>query len=168
MQNRAIELDFKAFIKHWAERGRSETTARKKWKKQTTPEMIQLGRAFYVGKELWVWQQKPRELMNDDILQCQTKMPDKSVLTDVASAQRMLKGTGGISLSSSCKNMFGDKGGMDMRQLTNGDMVDSDMDSSGDEKDDSGIIGKKDAGKKDAGKKDGSDSSDGDGTYYYD
>ena len=87
-------------------------------------------------------------------------MPDKSVLADAASAQRMLKGTGGIELPSSCKTMFGNKGGMGMRQLTNEDMVDSDIDSSGDEKNEDTALGKKDS--KNAAK-DSDESSDEEG-----
>lgn len=60
MENKMIELDFKAFIKHWEGRGRTDIEAKAKWAKKTDAAMIASGRAFYKGRKLFVWESLPR------------------------------------------------------------------------------------------------------------
>ena len=132
LESRCIELDHLMFIKHWQDRGRSDVVAEAKWKKATTPDKIASGWAWYVGKNLWVWQQKPRELCNDDILSSTMSSGSKETWTDQGTANRMLRGPGGIAINAGCRQLFGGKGAIDLRQMLEAPAQDSDDDDGAD------------------------------------
>ena len=107
MHNKCTEMDHPAFVAHWQRQGRSQINAEKRWTAATTPERIAQGWAWYVGKTLWTWVAQPRELNNEDILSSSMNSGDKHTWTDQSTANRMLRGSTGIELGSSCKQLFG-------------------------------------------------------------
>ena len=106
MENKMIELDFKAFVSHWQGRGRSDIEAKAKWAKKTDAAMIACGRAFYKGKKLFVWEALPRVLANDDVILMQQSQEPSKLLCDASAARSMLKSPGGIQLGTGCQTVF--------------------------------------------------------------